>query len=649
MNKKEKSYKVETAVKIFTYSAGFIAFIILFGKISYFYYSASFILFLASIYLEYKKIHIKRTFINIFAILLVILKFYNVSLETILQPALEVLLFLLSLKFLEDKKFRDYMQIYLLSVLILAGSTLISFDIIFLVYLLLYILILNISIILLTYYSQDKEIILLEETLIKLFLKTSIIPLLAIPFTVLFFIILPRTDFPIFGFLNKEAKAKTGFSENVRLGEVSNIQEDDTVIFRAKMRKVREDFLYWRGIVLDFFNGKTWISLKHKRIERKTILKGIPIMQIIYLEPYGDRYLFGLDKPYKIDYRSGLPHLLKKTGFTFFLSTPVISRIKYKVFSVLTDTIPQKYINKSLYLQLPKNLSPKIKTLATKLKKETDEETANQILKFLKYGEYKYSLKNLPISKNPLEEFLFKYKYGNCEYFASSMAVLLRINGIPARLVAGYKGGIYNNVGKYYLIRQSNAHVWVEAFIKGKGWVRYDPTPSLNYQLTNRKSLSKIELIFETINYYYINFVLNYDLKKQVALVRSVSKLVKIPNFKLFINKKKALYFVSFILLISLAGILWFKYFLNVKRLKDEEKLMKDFLKILEEKGYKKKETEGLEEFVSKIKDKKLKVEALNFVKIFEKIYYKDKPFTKERLNELKNIINRLKYFSKKS
>ena len=649
MNRKEKSYKVETAVKIFTYSAGFLAFVILFGKISYFYYSTSFTLFLASIYLEYKKIYIKRIFINIFAILLVILKFYNVSLETILQPALEVLLFLLSLKFLEDKKFRDYMQIYLLSVLILAGSTLISFDIIFLVYLLLYILILNISIILLTYYSQDKEIILLEETLIKLFLKTSIIPLLAIPFTVLFFIILPRTDFPIFGFLNKEAKAKTGFSENVRLGEVSNIQEDDTVIFRAKMRKVREDFLYWRGIVLDFFNGKTWISLKHKRIEEETILKGIPIMQIIYLEPYGDKYLFGLDKPYKIDYKSGLPHLLKKTEFTFFLSTPVISRIKYKVFSVLTDTIPQKYINKNLYLQLPKNLSPKIKTLAIKLKKETDEETANQILKFLKYGEYKYSLKNLPISKNPLEEFLFKYKYGNCEYFASSMAVLLRINGIPARLVAGYKGGIYNNVGKYYLIRQSNAHVWVEAFIKGKGWVRYDPTPSLSYQLTNRKSLSKIELIFETINYYYINFVLNYDLKKQVALVRSVSKLAKIPNFKLFIDKKKTLYFVSFVLLISLAGILWFKYFLNVKRLKDEEKLMKDFLKILEEKGYKKKETEGLEEFVSKIKDKKLKVEALNFVKIFEKIYYKDKPFTKERLNELKNIINRLKYFSKKT
>ena len=89
-----------------------------------------------------------------------------------------------------------------------------------------------------------------------------------------------------------------------------------------------------------------------------------------------------------------------------------------------------------------------------------------------------------------------------------------------------------------------------------------------------------------------------------------------------------------FILLISLAGILWFKYFLNVKKLKDEEKLMKEFLKILEEKGYKKKETEGLEEFVSKIKDNKLKVEALNFVKIFEKI------FIKINLSQRKNLMN---------
>ena len=173
--------------------------------------------------------------------------------------------------------------------------------------------------------------------------------------------------------------------------------------------------------------------------------------------------------------------------------------------------------------------------------------------------------------------------------------------------------------------------------------MRYDLTPSLSYQLTNRKSLSKLEFIFETINYYYINFVLNYDLKKQVALVRSVSKLVKIPNLKLSIDKKKAFYFVSFVLLISLAGFLWFKYFLNVKRLKDEEKLMKEFLKILEEKGYKKEETEGLEEFVSKIKELQLREKALEFVKIFETFFYKDLSLSKSEIKKLKELIKDIK------
>ena len=641
MNKEEKIYKVESAVKIFTYSAGFLSFVILFGKISFPFYFFSFLLFLVSIYLEYQKIHIKRAFINISAILLVILKFYDVSLETVLYRSLEVLLFLLSLKFLEEKKFRDYMQIYLISVLILAGSTLISFDIIFLVYLVLYILILNISIILLTYSSQDREIDLSEKVLVKIFLKTSLIPILAIPFTAFFFIILPRTDFPIFGFLDKSAKAKTGFSENVRLGEVSEIQEDNSVIFRAKTKKMKDELLYWRGITLNFFDGKTWISIKPKKIQNEVILKGLPVVQVIYLEPYGDKYLFGLDKPYNIDYQYGFTRPSQLANFTFYLPNPIFSRIRYKVVSILTEVIPEKDINKEIYLQIPQNISSKMQNLALSLKGKNDEETAIKILKFLKYGNYRYSLKDLPISANPLEDFLFKYKYGNCEYFASSMAILLRLNGIPARLIAGYKGGIYNEIGGYYLVRESDAHVWVEAFIKDKGWVRYDPTPSLSVPLKEKNTFSKLRLILETINYYYINFVLNYDFKKQVALLRSISNLTKIPKPEF--NKKLLLLFLGFILITGFVGFILAKNLRFFKKLKEEEKLIREFLKILEAKGYKKNETEGLEEFALKIKEDKLKAFALNFVKIFEENYYKDKPFNKEKLNKLRKILNEIK------
>lgn len=640
---KEKFYKVETSVKIFTYFAGLLSFVVLFGKISYSFYVFTFLLFLASIYLEYRKIYIKRVFINAFAILLVILKFYNVSLEIVLQPALEVLLFLQSLKFLEEKKFRDYMQIYLISVFILAGSTLISFNIIFLVYLFIYILLLNTSIIFLTYYSQDKEITLSERVLIRIFLKTSLIPLLAIPFTALFFIILPRTDFPLFGFLNKEAKAKTGFSENVRLGEVSEIQEDNSVIFRAKTKKLKDELLYWRGIALNFFDGKTWISTKTKKIQEEIILKGLPVVQIIYLEPYGDRYLFGLDKPYDINYQYGFTKPSKSENLTFNLPIPVVSRIKYRVISILTEVIPEKNVDRELYLQLPQNISSKIKTLAFSLKGKTDEETADKILKFLRYGDYRYSLKDLPVSQNPLEDFLFNYKYGNCEYFASSMAVLLRLNGIPSRLVAGYRGGIYNEAGGYYLVRQGDAHVWVEVFIRDKGWVRYDPTPPSSYFFKKKSVLSKLELIFETINYYYINFVLNYDLKKQIALVKGISNLTKIPRAKF---NKNLLFIFSFVFITGFIGILLAKNLKGFKRLRKEEKLIKEFLRILETKGYRKGENEGLEEFALKIKEGNLRALTLEFVKIFEENYYKDKLFTKKELNKLREIINKLKGFS---
>ncbi len=640
---KEKFYKVETSVKIFTYFAGLLSFVVLFGKISYSFYVFTFLLFLASIYLEYRKIYIKRVFINAFAILLVILKFYNVSLEIVLQPALEVLLFLQSLKFLEEKKFRDYMQIYLISVFILAGSTLIFFNIIFLVYLFIYILLLNTSIIFLTYYSQDKEITLSERVLIRIFLKTSLIPLLAIPFTALFFIILPRTDFPLFGFLNKEAKAKTGFSENVRLGEVSEIQEDNSVIFRAKTKKLKDELLYWRGIALNFFDGKTWISTKTKKIQEEIILKGLPVVQIIYLEPYGDRYLFGLDKPYDINYQYGFTKPSKSENLTFNLPIPVVSRIKYRVISILTEVIPEKNVDRELYLQLPQNISSKIKTLAFSLKGKTDEETADKILKFLRYGDYRYSLKDLPVSQNPLEDFLFNYKYGNCEYFASSMAVLLRLNGIPSRLVAGYRGGIYNEAGGYYLVRQGDAHVWVEVFIRDKGWVRYDPTPPSSYFFKKKSVLSKLELIFETINYYYINFVLNYDLKKQIALVKGISNLTKIPRAKF---NKNLLFIFSFVFITGFIGILLAKNLKGFKRLRKEEKLIKEFLRILETKGYRKGENEGLEEFALKIKEGNLRALTLEFVKIFEENYYKDKLFTKKELNKLREIINKLKGFS---
>ena len=96
------------------------------------------------------------------------------------------------------------------------------------------------------------------------------------------------------------------------------------------------------------------------------------------------------------------------------------------------------------------------------------------------HREFTYSLDTeVPaLSRDPLADFLFATKRGYCEYFASAMAVLLRTQGIPARVVTGFQSGYYNDVSGSWVMRASDAHAWVEGWIDGRGWVTFDPTPS---------------------------------------------------------------------------------------------------------------------------------------------------------------------------
>ena len=99
------------------------------------------------------------------------------------------------------------------------------------------------------------------------------------------------------------------------------------------------------------------------------------------------------------------------------------------------------------------------------------------LMEHFRTGGYTYALRSPAGAGNPLERFLLRSKTGYCEYYASGLTVMLRAVGVPARIVGGYLGGEYNSAGNYYLVRQSTAHTWVEAYLDGQGWVRLDATP----------------------------------------------------------------------------------------------------------------------------------------------------------------------------
>jgi transglutaminase-like putative cysteine protease len=407
------------------------------------------------------------------------------------------------------------------------------------------------------------------------------------------------------------------------------------------MEKIDEMDLYWRGITLDYFDGTSWKATAKKpyieSVSNRPGIKGKNVKQTIYLEPYRNSYLFGLDKPLFVSQR----RIRKLSDFTFTAPVNIERKFRYEVTSIISDTIYEEQINENKYLQIPQHISQEITTLTKTISVNRDKEkTIANLFRYLHDGQYRYSLQGLPVTKNPLEDFLFTSKYGNCEYFASALSVMLRIAGIPSRMVGGYRGGYYNELGKYYLIPQKNAHVWVEAFIPQRGWVRLDPTPASadTFAFPQKGSLFlRMSIFFDTINYYWNTVVINYNLEKQLSIARAVARGLRKPSLHLSIQKRQFVISLIFIALAVLAAFAIKPLLLNKRT--EEMKMVSRFLKSMERAGYKKTAAQGLEEFVSSVEDEELKARAHHFVADFEKIFYKDKKLNRLEIKNFKSII----------
>ncbi len=599
-------------------------------------YAALFtVLFLVGVFFDYKNHYpVPRFVLNTISLSFVIYKFITVSIDDPIVPIIEALVFLLGVKLIENKKFRDYLQVYVISIFLLAGSALLSIDMIFMVYFLVLFFSVVIAIVLLAFYSEAPELAVNKKVLIKILITAFAIPVIAVPFSIILFVILPRTDYPLFSFLNHGIKASTGFSDSVKLGEVSDIQEDETVVMRVTMPQINSNFLYWRGIVLSYFDGKEWKRIEN--LEKDTYLNGQRVRQIVILEPYRDKYVFALDKPVKV---KGILGLKVSDDFVYQKNLPVNRRVKYEAVSVLTNRIYVRGIEKELYLQLPEGIKEKLGDLARRLKKDTTIKTVYSILNFLKEN-YVYSLKELTVSQDPVTDFLLKNKKGNCEYFASAMAVLLRLNGIPARIVAGYKGGIYNEIGGYYIVPQKNAHVWVEAYVN-ESWLRIDPTPAPIESFVSVKTdiKSKVAFLLDTLEYYWINLVINFDFQKQITLFKKIKENIRKPNVNFSISREVIVKIVIIGFSLPFITLILYKLFVNM-RASPEQKLLNRFYKKLSKIGYKKDNSDGLIEFVNKIENPDIKRKALLFAVYFDSIFYKDRKFTKNDIKKLEEILS---------
>jgi hypothetical protein len=142
-------------------------------------------------------------------------------------------------------------------------------------------------------------------------------------------------------------------------------------------------------------------------------------------------------------------------------------------------------------------------------------------------------LEGLPVDvDDPLATFLFETQQGNCEYFASALAVMLRIIGIPSRVVNGYLGGEWNPYGEYFLVRQSDAHSWVEAHLPGVGWTTFDPTPPVPTG-ARKRSFSPVTQLFDYLQMRWYRYIVNFTVSDQRELISALGRPKRWIDFNL--------------------------------------------------------------------------------------------------------------------
>jgi transglutaminase-like putative cysteine protease len=388
-----------------------------------------------------------------------------------------------------------------------------------------------------------------EGEILRVDLKKPIlyISILTLIITVVFFISIPRISGGIWSKGHLKSIKSVGFSEKVRLGAFGAFKLDHTVIMRVELNPVVPGPYYWRGMTLDYFDGTSWIStlMKTRRVVKKVEEEFIVwhssksiVTQKIMLEPIDSDIIFGLNRVSSI--KGSFRRLERDPATSLFVWKKRSKRIQYTVRSEVDETIPVKpseIRNWMKYMQVPDSMRDKIKTLTEDVLNEASTEylsnlqVSKTIESYLK-NNYRYSLSvKAPDDKtNPLLYFLFQSKTGFCEHYATAMALMLRSIGIPARVVTGFIGGELNTYGDYIIVRQSNAHSWVEAVI-GDSWRRFDPTPSV---LSQPPSI--FALYLDMIGLMWNRYVIAFSISDQKEIVKAVSMpfmLPQIPDFRL--------------------------------------------------------------------------------------------------------------------
>jgi transglutaminase-like putative cysteine protease len=365
------------------------------------------------------------------------------------------------------------------------------------------------------------------------------------------FFVLPRISTGYLSAFARNREISTGFSDQVQLGQIGEIQQSNALVMHVQIDGDPHGAydLKWRGVTLNIFNGKTWsnphaqhvvVSLGGGRFllspngaRGKKLQSAEPAQPVHYrvlMEPLISNVFFLAPTARLLQGNYRL--LSMDDGDAVFDLDPEHPVGRYEATSDIARPSPAELRTASYdyppeirlsYLQLP-NVDGRVLPLAKQITASADNsyDKAAAIEVYLRTN-FGYTLR-LPrtVPRDPVANFLFERKQGHCEYFASTMAIMLRVLGIPSRVVNGFRTGEFNDVSSQYLVRASNAHSWVETYFPGYGWIGFDPTPAAPMQ--TRTGWSRSALYLDALASFWREWVINYDVGHQYNLGREATR-----------------------------------------------------------------------------------------------------------------------------
>jgi len=391
---------------------------------------------------------------------------------------------------------------------------------------------------------------------------TLLLSIALVAFSVICFVAIPRAwGRGILGRMNRFVPASaTGFTEEIQLRDAPIVQ-DETLVMRVRLLRNgkpitgEEAAPYLRGATFDRYRNGRWqrssagsagalpvrssqrIVPLYPEIDPKSV-DAFTIEQQIWLESLGTGALFSMYRPVAIassDLRRVMPGAADATLHT---DDPPRGAVAYQVFSCVSEAV-----NFGREVPPPRPRTGGIDKIVRAFARgyfnesgepigpERHEDLATVICGFLRSGSFQYTLDRGtgPRVTDPMRDFLFDNPRGHCEFFASAMAGLCMSLNIPARVVSGFYGGEYNEVGGFFQFRRKDAHAWVEVYLPGRGWVTFDPSPpSPERRVQGGRGLGHaVSSFVDFLRFKWATLVVAFDTRSRGDLARWFEQWVR--------------------------------------------------------------------------------------------------------------------------